>query len=828
MKNKLKLSLGFLRRDWRTGEVNLLAAALIIAVASTTTISLFADRLHRTMELRAAEFLAADLVLTSHSHMSNEWIEKARELRLDFAQTAEFASVLLNGDRLLLSGVKACTDEYPLRGSLKTTTREITDEVETREIPVPGTAWVDNRVLERLGLSIGDSVEVGETKLRITRIVTYEPDRRGNFLSISPRVLINYQDLAATRVIQPGSHVHYYYLFAGQQSPLAEFSRWVKPKLNPTERIIDVHQERPEIGSALSRAERFLGLGSIVVVVIAGVAIAMATRRYSERHFNVSAMLRCLGLKQNDILLLYLTQMIVVGVLSSLIGYVIGWGVQEALLYLLRDLLPKNLAGPGWYAVILGISTGLLILAGFALPPILRLRRVSALTVFRRDLLPLPPSVFVIYGLAFSTVFILIWRYTDDLRMTSYVVAIGSAAMLLLSGVILILLKAGRWLIPRLGLGWRFGLRNLCKNPKASISQILGFSITLTAMVLILLIRTDLIESWQTQLPDQAPNHFALNVFPSDVESFKNQLDQEAIRFSAFYPIIRGRLVAINRIDLQEIAKPGSYGERATNRTLSMTEAESVPEHNQIERGEWRAAGQSAQVSVESQLAESLGIDIGDRLTFGIGSEWFTVPVTSIRKVQWDAMKPTFYMMFSPGTLEGYPRTYLTSFFLASENRLALNRLVKRFPAVAILEVDMIIGQFKAIIEQVSISVEFILAFAVLAGFTVLFAAVRSSIDERIFEGALLRTLGANRALLRTSRIVEFCGMGFLAGLLAATTAELLTWVLYTRTFDMAYGFTPWVWLITPVIGAISIGSAGYLSTRVVLNNSPMTVFREL
>lgn len=828
MQNRLHLAIKFLHRDWRSGELNILAAALIIAVACTTTISLFGDRLHRTMENQAAEFLAADLVVTSHSNMPGSWAQKAKLYRLDVARTAEFTSVVLNGDALLLAGIKACTSGYPLRGHLKTTTKEISDEVMTNKIPIPGTVWVDFRVLERLGFSIGDRLEVGEKPLEITRVITYEPDRKGNFLSLSPRIMMNYQDLPATGVIKPGSHVHHFYLFAGEEKQVSAYKQWVFPKMDPNQRIMDIHEERPELGTALSRAEQYLGLVSIVVVLIAGVAIAMATRRYSERHFNVTAMLRCLGLKQNDIVALYLLQLAVVGVICSCIGYGIGWFGQEVLVYLLRDFLPKQLSNPSWYALFLGISTGLITLTGFALPPILRLRRVSALKVFRRDLLPLPPSIWLVYGLAFSTLLVLMWRYTEDLKMTLYVAGIGLGALIVLGVFTLILLRLCRHFIKYVGLGWQFGLRNLSQQPQTSIGQIVAFCITLTAMVIIIMVRTDLIDTWKIQLPEKAPNHFALNVFPDSVTRFKAYLKEEDIDFSEFYAIVRGRLLKINDVDLTDIVEPGSYGERVTNRDFSMTSAEQLPEHNKIVKGVWNGFDRAMQVSVEQKLAASLGINIGDRLTFGIGSEWIVASVSSIRSVQWDAMKPTFYMMFYPGSLEGYPRTYLTSFFLPSTNKLGLNRMIKRFPAVTVLEVDFILERFRMIINQVSASVEFILVFAVLAGFTVLFAAVRSSIDTRIFEGSLLRALGASRQLLRTSRLVEFCGLGFLSGLLAAITAELITWALYSYAFQLEYHVNWLVWMITPIVGALSIGMAGYLGTRVVLNESPTKVLREL
>ena len=411
------LATKFLLRDWRSGELSILAVALIIAVASSTAIGLFADRLNATLLNQAAEFMAADLRLSSHASIPQAWLEEAEKRGLQQARTIEFSTVVLNGDELLLTSVKAVSPGYPLRGYLRTTESDSAVEVKTRGIPEPGTAWVDHRVLTTLNLVLGEAIEVGEKWLTVTRMITYEPDRQGNLYSLTPRVMIHADDLAATGVVQPGSRVHYFALFSSDDERWLDFAHWLKERLQPGQRIMDVREGRPEMGTALNRAERYLGLASIVVVVIAGVAIAMAARRYSQRHFDASAILRCLGAGQRQVLLLFLYQLLWVGVLASLVGCIVGWLGQQGLVWLLADLLPERIAQPSGYAFIFGFITGLVILFGFAAAPVMRLQRTSPLRVLRRDLEPVQVSAWLIYGLALLSITVLLWRYTGDAKL---------------------------------------------------------------------------------------------------------------------------------------------------------------------------------------------------------------------------------------------------------------------------------------------------------------------------------------------------------------------------------------------------------------------------
>lgn len=826
--NRFNLALKMLWRDSRSGELTILILAIIIAVTSSTTITLFANRLQLTMTSEAAEFLAADLVISSNATISHEWLDKATQLHLTQARTIEFNSVLIEHDEMLLAGVKSVSSAYPLRGYLKTSDSDYASEAITHKGPEVGNVWLEKRILSALKLKLGDEITVGEKPLKFTGIITYEPDRRGDFYSFSPRVMMNEADLKATGIIQPGSHVHYFFQFAGSPEELAEFKRWVKPKLNSSERLMDIHQDRPELGTTLDRAERYLGLSSIIVILISGVAIAMSTRRYTERHFNTTAILRCLGCRQAEILWLYSSQFVVLGLVASSIGCLIGWFAQEAFFQLLKNLLPTQVAKPDFSAIWFGFVLGFALLLGFALPPLMRLKQVSPLRVLRRDLEPLPAKSWLIYGLALGLTVLLIGRYTQDVKMTATIFGVGFAALVLFGFLLYGLLCVIRKMLPRMSLIWRFGLQGLSRNSGTSISQILAFSITLLAMILSFTVRSDLIEDWQKSMPANAPNHFALNIFPNLKQGFQQQLEQLHIKGSRFYPVVRGRLVTINNTPVQKIVSKDSQGESAIHRELSLTWTNILPEDNKIVAGQWWTGRLTNQVSVEQKLAQSLNIKPGDSVAFTVGSQQIKAEVASIRKLEWNTMKPNFYMIFSPGTLDAFPSTFITSFYLPKDQKDLLNVLLKKYPGTTILEVDLILQQIQTILAQLSQAVNYILYFALMAGFTVLFAAVYATLDDRIYEGALMRTLGANRRLLIKTQLIEFSVLGLISGVLAVIASEAILYVLYTQVIRIDYTPGFYLWLVVPILSAFIVALAGVLGLKDVIKKSPLCVLRDL
>ncbi len=826
---RLRLALRLLGREWRAGELRVLVAALVIAVAASTTIGFFTDRLGRGMVNQSAEFLGGDLALGSPRPIDPAWLDEARRRNLRLTQTLEFASVVVAGDALQLSSVKVVSAPFPLRGSLRITSAPFAPEQATSAVPRPGAAWAATELLNRLGIEVGDSVTVGEHSLRITRILTFEPGQGGEVFGLSPRLLINQTDLAATRVVQPGSRLSYQYLFAGPETAVARYRAWLEGRLEPSQELIGVREGRRAVGTALERAERFLGLSVLAAIALSGVAIAMAARRYSQRHFDMSAMLRCLGASQRDLLALYLPQLAAVGTLASAAGCLFGWLAQHGLLYLLADLLPVAPSGARPWPVLAGFATGLLTLAGFALPPVMRLRDVPPLRVLRRDLLPLPGRAWLVYGAAVAAVIALMWRYTGNWSLTLSVLAGGAATVALLGLLAALLLWLGRRMRLRVGITWRFGLNNLWRRLGSSVSQMLAFALTLMAMAVVALVRTDLLTTWQSQLPADVPNHFAINILPEQVDGVRDLLDSQGILASRLYPMVRGRLVTINRRAVREAVSKEARSDNALNRELNLTWTTGLQADNAMVSGRWwRSADRGRPlVSVEAQLAARLGIRLDDELGFRIGAEALTARVSSIRSVQWDSFRPNFYMVFPPGVLDDFPATYMTSFYLAKEEKPLLRELVRSFPAVTVLELDRIIEQVGRIFRQATLAVEYVLLFVLLAGFAVLFAALQSSLDERLHEGALLRALGGSRLQLRRAHLAEFAALGLLAGLMAACGTECLAWLLYSQVMHLDYQFKWPLWIATPLIGALLVGTTGYWGTRPVLARSPLLLLRD-
>jgi putative ABC transport system permease protein len=824
-----RLALRLLGRDWRAGELRILSAAIVIAVAASTAIGFFTDRLGRGMINQSADFLGADLALVSPRPVDAAWLEQARVQGLRVSESLEFASVVVSGEDLQLASIRAVDAAFPLRGSLRTAPQPFVTDMPAVGIPAPGEAWAAPRLLTQLGLQPGDSVEVGARTLVISRVLTFEPGQVGDVFGVSPRLLINLADVPATGVVQPGSRLSWQILFAGNEQQLERYHHWLQPRLGPSHRLVGVHEGRRAVGSALERAERFLGLAVIAAIALAGVAIAMAARRYSERHFDLSAMLRCLGATQRDLLRLYLMQLAILGLFASSFGCLLGWLAQQGLLFLLADVLPMAPSVTGIWPILAGLATGLVVLAGFALPAVLRLRGVPPLRVLRRDLTPLPGKAWLVYGGAITAIVLLMWRYTQNTSLTLVVLAGATAACGVLALLGLLLLAMGRRLHAGVGIAWRFGLNNLWRRRATSVSQILAFGLTLLAMAAIGLVRTDLLSTWESQLPADVPNHFAINILPDQVDAVHDFLAARKVETSQLYPMVRGRLIRINGVAVREAVTKEAQDDNALNRELNLTWTMQLQEDNRIVAGHWwrtRDAGRPL-VSVEAKLAERLDITLGDELGFSAGAQTFSAVVASIRTVQWDSFRPNFYMVFPPGVLEGFAATWMTSFYLPPGDKPVLIDLVHRYPALTILEMDLIIEQVERIFRQVTLAVEYVLLFVLLAGFAVLFAALQSSLDERLYEGALLRALGASRRQLRAGHLAEFVALGLLAGLVAAIGTECLAWLLYTQVLHFDYSFKWPVWIAAPLLGAVLIGAAGFYGTRAIVQRSPMLLLRE-
>ncbi|HEY5718401.1 MAG TPA: FtsX-like permease family protein, partial [Motiliproteus sp.] len=596
-------ALRMLWREWRSGELRLLLLALMIAVAASSAVGFFTDRVERALIRQASEYIGADLVISSTQPIAASILDQAQALQLQLGQQRTLRSMLLAGEQMLLVGLKAVDASYPMKGELRL--RRQLQQQATAHLgpPAPGTLWVEPRVLEQLQLQPGAEVELGVSRLRITALLAHEPDRGGGLFSLNPRAMIHLDDLAATQLVQPGSRVGYRYLFSGDATAIARFRDWVKPQLSEGERLLDINDESPALGGTLQRAQRYLNLSGLVAAAMAAIAIALAAQRYTQRHYDTAAMLRSFGLSRQRILRLFGWQLLLCGISAAIAGVVVGWLAQQGLVILLGQLVPAELPASSWRPALIGAATGLLILCGTTLPPLLQLAAVAPLRVLRRDLAPLPPTSLLIYLLTSLCGVMLLWLYSQDLELALLIGLGGGLGALLLAG--------GGWLLLRLSsllpgpLAWRLTRTNLLRHRRASLSQIAAFGLTLAAMALILLVRTDLLQDWRNQLPTDAPNHFLINIQPWESDALNRYLTEREITHAGLYPLIRGRLTHINATPANQRLTADHPGRRATRRELNLTWSAELPSDNRIQSGRWWLPTDSGQprISLEQKLA---------------------------------------------------------------------------------------------------------------------------------------------------------------------------------------------------------------------------------
>ena len=825
----LKLTLKLLLREWRSGELRIIAVALIIAVSGSAAINFFTQRLQQGMESQASELIGADLVISSPHLLNPAWLANASQLGLKQAQTIEYTNAVLANNEFSLASIKAVSSNYPLRGALETSLQPYQLGETTLGIPQQGECWVENRLLPLLKLDLGDSLWVSGQACKISRIITFEPDRSSSVFSLSARVLIPLADLNKEKVITPGRRASFHYLFSGSKSSLETFKSKYTPLLQKSQQMLSVKEGRAEIRSALDRAERFLGLASLGAILLAGTAIAMGAQRYSHRHMDVSAMMRCFGASQAQIMTIYSLQILIFGVIASALGCVLGWILQEILFFRLRDVMPEDLPNPSLKPIYLSFSTGLIILLGFALPPLIRLKNVPPLRVLKRDLMPLPTSAFLAYGSALSTIGLLMWKYTESPILTVIVLGTTLVIISLMGCVAYGLLRLAALSNHTVGVAWRFGIKNLIRRPLPSVAQILAFGSTFMAMAIIFLVRSDLLDAWQDQLPPDAPNHFAFNIPPEDADALENFFIKENIKATPLYPIVRARLSQLNGNSIPSSMFDSLGGDGFLKRDLNLSEAHQLPEYNHLLHGEWWDENTTQNlVSVEYILSKRMALKVGDKLTFVFGREEFEATVANIRKVEWDSFRPNFYFIFSSPVLADFPATYVTSFYLSPEDNSQLPIMIRRFSSTTFLEVEQILIQVKKILDQVGVAIEYVLGFVLTAGFAVLFSALQATLDERLFEGALLRALGANRKQLRSGHFAEYFSLGVLAGLMAALGTEIIAYLLYSLIFHLDYQFKWQLWLMCPLLGGLIIGCVGFWATRKISQQSPVIIFREV
>lgn len=827
-RHRLLLALRLLAREWRAGELRILFHALLVAVTSSTAIDLFTTRLESGMNHQSATFLGADLLLTSPTPVPAAWLEKARELGLRQGRALEFASMVSSERGFQLAAVKAVMPPYPLLGQLRVAPRPFSPAQPTSELPGRGEVWLDSRLFERLALKPGDELMIGRASFRATRVLDFEPGARFDLFGLAPRALILEEEVESTGVVQPGSRLSWHHLFAGPGDAIAEYQRWLTARLDTTQQLVGIQQGRRTLGTALERAGHFLSLAVLGTVLLAGVAVAMAARGYSRRHYDAGALMRCLGSSRADLLGLYLPQLMVMGLAGGVLGTLLGWLAHLGLLTLLAGILPET-SPPGLLQPFLGgLGTSLAVLLGFALPPLLQLSRVPPLRVLRQETLPMPPAAWLVYGLALAAIVAIMWRHAGEVRLVLILLA-GLLSMLALLGVLaLLLFILGNRLQPLATASWRVGLGNLFRHRWSSLGQITAFGLVLMVMASLLLVRTELLENWRNRLPADTPNHFLINILPQEREAVARFFTERKISVSFFYPLVRGRLVRLNNRPIAEAVPTASRNHNVLHRELNLSWSNQLPPDNHVIAGRGFSPTDEGRllVSVEEKMARQLGLKPGDRLEFNIAGELLSADIISLRSVQWDSFRPNFYILFPPGVLENHPATWMTSFYLPKQSGDLARQLVERFPAITLLELDRIMEQVKRVVEQLGAAIEYLLLFVLAASVVALLAALQSSLDHRLREGALLRALGASHRQLRSAQLVEFLALGFLAGLLAALGTEAVTWLLYRQLLGFQPGLHGWLWLLAPLTGMALVGGSGYLGTRSVVRQSPLAILR--
>ena len=870
------ISLRLLRRDWKGGELRLLFLALIMAVTSITGIALFTDRLEKALLLESANMLAADRIVSGRGDLPREVLTEGQARGLSTAEVVSFTSMAFSETGNILVAAKAVTDAYPLRGEVIVSEQAFVRGTPIGSGPPQGEVWLESRAMAALDIDIGDFVSVGEAELRVGKIIVAEPDRGGGSMmdNAGPRLMLHMDDLASTNVVQLGSRVSNRYLFAADDiSDLDAFEEWFRSRDEWRGRyyIRDIRDESEEVREALERAESFLLLSSLFAVLLAGVAIALTAKRYSERHYDYVAILKTFGCTSSQISFIYLNIQLVLASFAVSIGWLFGWFIHGVILAVLQRLLFVDLPEPGFQPFIVGGLTAVICLLSFALPPLLALRETPPLRVLRKDISQQKIGDNVPYLFGALGALLLVYWYSQDLILTSVLIISVAAIALVLSGVSYFILRTSSSTGMKAGSAWLLAMTATRRRRKQNVLQVMVFSITIMSLLILTLLRTDLVEEWQAQLPENTPNHFMMNITQSQIPGIESFFAQNGIEGNQFFPLVSARVtrvngdlpspgdeseVSVSRATLTEgseneepesemalgtnpqtdappvNAEDATTGGRRVRGRLSrrqVTWSTDLPSDNMITEGIWWGEeSEPGYVSIEQEYAEWLDLELGDRLEFEVNQQIVSAEVSSFRSVRWDNMQPNFFIIFSPGTIDHLGATFLSTALMEREQKILLNDLVRLFPTVVVIEIDALIEQIQTIIIQVTSAIELISILVLLCGALVLVACVNASLDERFHENAILRTLGAGRKLILSSLLIEFASIGVVAGLIATLGAEASVYYLQEEIFEQEFSFHMWTWIAGPTLGMFIIAGLGMNSTREVVSTSPLNVLRRI
>ena len=818
----MRQALRMLGRDWRAGELRVLAAALVIAVASVTSVAFFGDRVSQALLRDAHQLLGADLALQSDHPWKARVAEQITGEGLQLAQAANFISMAFHDDRNALAGVKGVTENYPLRGKLR-----IAPDVPVERGPARGTVWLEERLISSLNAPVGSRIRLGSAEFEVAAVLTLEPERSANFFNIAPRLMMNLADVPATGLIQTGSRVWYYLYAAGAPETIRTFEKSVS--LERGQRVDNLESGRPEVRASIERARRFLALTALLAAVLAGVAIALGTRRFVERHLDGCAVMRCLGATQRQLVALYGFEFALLGIAACAVGVALGYAAQLGIAAFLAGLLQAELPPPGLLPALQGFLVGLVLLLGFALPPLLQLKNVPAVRVIRRESGAPKGSALAAYALGMAVLAaLLIWQ-AGDLTLGGYVVGGFTVAVLVFFALAWFFLRllTNRSLLKFVkNRSVRYGVANLRRHARGNAVQVASLALGLTAVLLLTFTRHDLVEAWRRSAPPDAPNRFLLGVQPDQLAQVRRFLEEKRIGKADLYPMVRGRVVALNGKPVSEADYTEERARRLIEREFNLSYMDSLPGHNQIVAGRWFDP-KSDEISVEEGIAKTLGWKLGDELSINVGGESFSARITSLRKLRWDSMKVNFFVIAPPRLLAPYPASFISAFRVEPGGEQALNELAARFPNLTVVDVGAAVRQAQAVIDSLITAVEIVFVFALLGGLLVLYSALVATEDERRREAAVMRVYGASRAQVTGAQRAEFLAMGAIAGLLATLGAAAIGQLLARRVFELDLPPSLALWIAGPLAGIALLSLNAWLSSRKVLRVSPALTLRD-
>jgi len=827
MLSNILLGIKALRRDWRSGELRLLVLALLIAVAAVTGVGFLSDRVGRALDRDSAQMLGGDLALRSDEPLPAHFLQEAAAQGLQIAQTLQFPSMISSDTASQLVALKAVSAAYPLRGELRLADEPGATGMAHKGAPEPGTIWVDAQLLALLGLKIGDSAAVGDSTLTITRIIAYEPDRGMQFINVAPRLMMNLADLPATGLVVAGSRVNYYLLVAGRPDGVQAYRKWLDANMLRGQRLSTLETNRPEVQRALNRAQQFLVLVALLTVMIAAVAVALAARRFNLRHRDGIAAMRCMGAGRAQISRMLWVEFILLGVIASAGGSAGGYAVHEGLAAVVSPWLGTQLPAASWMPVWQGVATGLLLLLGFAMPPLATLARVPPIRVLRRDAAAAqarPWAAYLLGGVAF---FLLIWWISRDLKLSA-VIVLGFLAALLVFAVLAYAMVATLGPARRGALGHpalRFALAGMARRRSLTITQLCALAVGLMVLLLLGITRSDLLQGWQSTLPPDAPNTFLINIQPDQRPALAQRLNGLAGGGISMSPMVRGRLLAINGRPVRAEDYADERAQRLVDREFNLSYTDTMPASNRIIAGRWLDPSRQ-EVSIESGLADTLGLRVGDTLGFDVAGRPVEVSISGLRKVDWDSFQANFFALMSPAALRDAPATYITSFHVPAEGRGALRDLLHDYPNLTVFDIGSILAQVQHVLDKVVQAVQLLFLFTVLAGVLVLGTALYATRDERMHEVAVLRALGATGRQLTQALRIELLLLGAMAGLLAAFAAVAVAWTLARVVFDFPMALSWWPWAAGVGAGMLAAYLGGGLALSGVLKVPPLVSLR--